>query len=216
MELTFDAIIMKNPYMDASYIEVPYEGKGRLLVEAVIDGVPYRGQVVRMGTSSPVMGIPKKTRALIGKSFGDSVHVTLREREKWKCPKCGREFANRDQDHYCGKSPETIEEYIQRQDEWKWADLTLMYGILRKALPGTRECISWSMPTFRNDHNIVHFAASKKHIGFYPGPEAVSHFAAELKDYDTDKGTIRIPYGKVDAALIGRIAAWCLETGNHA
>ena len=64
-------------------------------------------------------------------------------------------------------------------------------------------------------HNILHFAASKGHIGLYPGPEAVLHFAKELQDYKTDKGTIRIPYGKVDAALIEKIAKWCWETGNH-
>ena len=35
---------------------------------------------------------------------------------KWKCPKCGREFSRIDQQHYCGK-PETIDEYIESQDE---------------------------------------------------------------------------------------------------
>lgn len=68
----------------------------------------------------------------------------------------------------------------------------------------------------RKEHNILHFAASKKHIGFYPGPAAVVQFSKELQEYKTDKGTVRIPYGKVDAALIEKIAKWCLETGNHA
>ncbi len=58
------------------------------------------------------------------------------------------------------------------------------------------------MPTYWKGHNIVHFAASKKHIGLYPGPAAVEKFAEALKGYKTDKGTIRIPYGKVDAELI--------------
>ena len=65
-------------------------------------------------------------------------------------------------------------------------------------------------------HNILHFAASKKHIGLYPGPAAVEHFSEELQGYKTDKGTIRIPYGNVDAALVEKIAKWCLETGSHA
>ena len=76
--------------------------------------------------------------------------------------------------------------------------------------------ISWSMLTYWKGHNIVHFAASKKHIGLYPGPAAVEEFAEALKGYKTDKGTIRIPYGKVDAELIKRIVLWCCETGNHA
>jgi len=63
---------------------------------------------------------------------------------------------------------------------------------------------------------LFNFAASKKHIGLYPGPAAVEEFAEALKGYKTDKGTIRIPYGKVDVELIKRIALWCYETGNHA
>ena len=70
------------------------------------------------------------------------------------------------------------------------------------------------MPTYWKGHNIVHFAASKKHIGLYPGPVAVEEFAEVLKGYKTDKGTIRIPYGKVDAELIKKIVLWCYETGN--
>lgn len=134
----------------------------------------------------------------------------------WKCPTCGREFRNIGQSHYCSVKPQTIDEYISLQDQARQADLSLMRQILRDALPSAQERISWSMPTFWKEHNILHFAASKKHIGFYPGPAAVEFFANELKDYDTDKGTIRIPYGNIDHDLISRIAKWCLKTDNHA
>lgn len=134
----------------------------------------------------------------------------------WKCPKCGKEFKNINQNHFCGEKPKTIEEYILRQDEEKQADLILIWQTLRQALPETEERISWSMPTYWKKHNILHFAASKKHIGFYPGPEAVEAFKEELKNYSVDKGTIRIPYGKVDTELIKKIAQWCQNTGNHA
>ena len=106
--------------------------------------------------------------------------------------------------------------YIQAQDEEKQGDLQYLRQILRDALPEAEERISWSVPTFWNKHNILHFAASKNHIGFYPGPAAVELFAEELKDYKTNKGTIRIPYGKIDAVLIRKIARWCLETDHHA
>ena len=102
------------------------------------------------------------------------------------------------------------------QDEDKQEDLSYIRQILRSALPEAEERISWSMPIYWKGHNIVHFATSKKHIGLYPGPAAVEEFAEALKGYKTDKGTIRIPYGKVDAELIKRIALWCYETGNHA
>ena len=134
----------------------------------------------------------------------------------WKCPKCGREFKNKGQGHYCGDKPKTINQYILRQDADRQEDLRYMYRILREALPEAEERISWSMPTFWKGHNILHFAASKNHIGFYPGSEAVEAFSEELRDYKTSKGTIQIPYGKVDAALVKRIARWCWETGNHA
>lgn len=134
----------------------------------------------------------------------------------WTCPKCGREFKKNEQSHYCGEKPKTIDEYIQAQDEEKQGDLQYLRQILRDALPEAEERISWSMPTFWRKHNILHFAASRNHIGFYPGPAAVEQFAEELKDYQTSKGTIRIPYGKIDAALIEKIAKWCLETGHHA
>ena len=129
---------------------------------------------------------------------------------------CGREFKNINQSHYCGEKPKTIDEYILAQDEDKREDLRYLKDILHEALPNAVEKISWSMPTFWKDHNILHFAASKKHIGFYPGPEAVTHFSKDLEVYKIDKGTIRIPYGKIDKDLITRIAKWCIETGNHA
>lgn len=226
MELKFNATILQNENMDAAYVEVPYDikklfGKSRLLVNAAFDGIAYRGQVVKMGTPCYIIGVTKQIRRQIGKSFGDTVEVVLQERESektplWKCPKCGREFKKKGQDHYCGEKPKTIDEYILSQDADKQKDLRNIRQILRSALPEAEERISWSMPTYWKNHNILHFAASKEHIGLYPGPEAVIQFAKELQNYNTNKGTIRIPYGKVDAALIEKIAKWCWETGNHA
>ena len=156
-----------------------------------------------------------------GKNFGDVVEAVLQEKNSgktsmWKCPKCGREFKKNGQSHFCGEKPKTIDEYILGQDKDKQEDLQQIRQILHRALPEAEERISWSMPTYWKKHNILHFAASKKHIGLYPGPEAVKHFSEELQGYKTEKGTIRIPYGKIDAALIETIAKWCWQTGNHA
>lgn len=86
MELKFCATILQNENMDAAYVEVPYDikelfGKGRLLVDAAFDGIPYRGQVVKMGTPCYIIGIPKQIRRQLGKSFGDIVEVILQERQ---------------------------------------------------------------------------------------------------------------------------------------
>jgi uncharacterized protein YdhG (YjbR/CyaY superfamily) len=129
----------------------------------------------------------------------------------WKCPKCGREFSKKDQQHFCEK-PQTIDEYIAAQDERVQPRLDEIRAILRKALPEAEECISWSMPTYRKGRNIIHFAAFKKHIGVYPGGEATEKFAEELAEYDTSKGSIRLPYDReLPEDLLVRIARWCYE-----
>jgi len=72
------------------------------------------------------------------------------------------------------------------------------------------EKISWSMPTYWKKHNLIQFAEFKKHVGLYPGPEAVEAFADRLQAYKTSKGAIQFPYDKpLPLALIGEIAKWC-------
>lgn len=134
----------------------------------------------------------------------------------WKCPKCGRAFRKENQSHYCGKAPETVEEYIAAQPEDIQPYLRAVREAIRAALPDAQEKISWGMPTYWKQHNIIHFAGSKKHIGLYPGPEAVEAFSGQLKDYQTSKGTIRFPYEKpLPLELIAQIAKWCYDMGNH-
>ena len=137
----------------------------------------------------------------------------------WKCPKCGRTFRNENQSHYCGKAPETVDEYILAQDEEIRSQLQSVRNVLRDRLPDAAEKISWSMPTYWKGHNIIHFAAQKKHIGLYPGPDAVAFFAEklDLAGCRYSKGSIRIPYSDdLPLDLIAEIADWCRLTGNHA
>ena len=129
----------------------------------------------------------------------------------WKWPKCGSEFSRQNQDHYCVK-PETIDAYIAMQDAAVQPRLREVRDILRAALPEAEERMSWSMPTFWKGRNIIHFAASKKHLGLYPGGEATAVFADRLTGFDVSKGTIRLPYDKpLPRALIADIARWCLS-----
>ena len=137
----------------------------------------------------------------------------------WKCPKCGRTFKNENQSHYCGKAPETVEDYILAQDEEIRDQLRQVRTVLVSRLPDAKEKISWSMPTYWKDHNIIHFAAQKKHIGLYPGPEAVEFFSDKLDQAGLkySKGSIQIPYSdQLPLELIAEIADWCRESGNHA
>ncbi len=128
----------------------------------------------------------------------------------WECPKCGRTFKKTNQDHYCGSAPATIEEYIERQPEEVQQYLRQINSAVKAALPDAMEKISWSMPAYWNKRNLVQFASFKKHIGFYPGPEAVEAFAGRLKEYKASKGAIQFPYDKpLPLGLIAEIAEWC-------
>ena len=130
----------------------------------------------------------------------------------WKCPKCGREFSRQEQDYSCVK-PKNIDEYIAAQEEAVQPRLKEMRSLIRSAIPEAEERISWSMPTYWKGKNLLHFATFKKHLGFYPGDEAVARFKDELNNYDVSKGTIRLPYSaELPAELIQRMARWCYET----
>ncbi len=129
----------------------------------------------------------------------------------WKCPKCGREFKRTGQSHYCVK-PETVEDYILAQDEAVQPKLRELREVILQAIPEAEERISWSMPAYWEGKNLISFAASKKHIGLYPGEEATAAFAEELSGFDVNRGTVRLPYDKeLPADLIRRIAQWCRE-----
>ncbi len=129
----------------------------------------------------------------------------------WKCPKCGREFRRQNQDHYCVK-PQNIDEYIAAQDETVQPRLREVRAVFQRAIPEAEERISWSMPTYWKGRNIIHFAASKKHLGIYPGDEATEAFSEELSGLSVSKGTIRIPYDQpLPEELIERIAKWCFQ-----
>ncbi len=85
----FEAEIKKVPDIDGAYIEIPFDvkaefGKGRVPVTATFDGVEYKGSLVRMKTPCHIIGIRKDIRAEIGKQPGDTIKVTITERNKEK------------------------------------------------------------------------------------------------------------------------------------
>ena len=113
--------------------------------------------------------------------------------------------------------PQNIDEYIASQDEALQPRLIEIRNLIHAAIPDAQERISWSLPTYWKGKNLIHFAASKKHLGLYPGDEAIAHFADELKTYDVSKGTIRFPYDAgLPAELIQKIARWCYEAYGKA
>ena len=72
----------------------------------------------------------------------------------------------------------------------------MLRKVIKEAAPDANEKISYQMPTFALHGNLVHFAALKNHIGFYPTPSGINAFKDELSDYKGSKGSIQFPMGK--------------------
>jgi uncharacterized protein YdhG (YjbR/CyaY superfamily) len=88
----------------------------------------------------------------------------------------------------------TIDEYIKTCPVDIQSILEKMRQAMREAAPEAIETISYQMPTFKlNGKNLVHFAAFKHHIGFYPTPSGIEQFKKELSPYKWSKGSIAIP-----------------------
>ena len=92
--------------------------------------------------------------------------------------------------------PKNIDEYIAGFPEDVQEKLQKIRMTIREAAPEAQEKISYQMPTFYLNGNLVHFAAFKNHIGFYPTPTGTEKFQKELAAYKVAKGTARFPLDK--------------------
>jgi uncharacterized protein YdhG (YjbR/CyaY superfamily) len=104
----------------------------------------------------------------------------------------------------------TIDEYIETFPKDVQAILERMRQTIRKAAPEATEAISYQMPTFKlNGRNLVHFAAFKNHIGFYPIPSGIEAFKKELSPYKQGKGSVQFPVGeRIPYGLVKKITAF--------
>lgn len=101
---------------------------------------------------------------------------------------------------------ETVDEYIKTFPKEVKQLLDEVRKTIHKAAPLAEEAISYQIPTFKLNGNLVHFAAFKNHIGFYPGSKAIDVFSKELMEYKTSKGAIQFPLDKkIPYALITKI-----------
>lgn len=88
----------------------------------------------------------------------------------------------------------TIDEYIQLFTGETRDRLVLLRAVIREAAPEAAEKISYQMPTFYLAGNLVHFAAFKNHIGFYPVPSGIEAFREELAAFKGAKGSVQFPH----------------------
>ena len=104
---------------------------------------------------------------------------------------------------------QSIDEYIAQFPADVQGKLIEFRRVIIKAAPDATEKISYGMPTFFLHKNLVHFAAFKNHIGFYPAPSGIEAFKDELTAYKTSKGAIQFPIDKpLPLDLIARITAF--------
>jgi uncharacterized protein YdhG (YjbR/CyaY superfamily) len=111
------------------------------------------------------------------------------------------ETTARDIDEYIARFPPEVQEILEQ-----------IRATIREAAPEAEETISYQMPTFRLQGNLVHFAAHQKHIGFYPTPSGIERFQNELSGHEVSKGTIRFPLDRpVPYDLVLKIVAFRVQ-----
>lgn len=199
----FDAVLQKVPDIDGAYVEIPFDvkaefGKGRVPVHATFDGETYDGSLVKMGTPCHILGVRKDIRTKIGKQPGDMVKVTVAERDAGM------------------QSFSTVDEYIAEFPAGMRDILERVRHTIREAAPGAKEKISYGMPCFWLNGNLVYFAAMKNHIGFYPTSSGVEAFADKLSAYKTTKGAIQFPLkDPIPYALIAEITRYRVKENEE-
>lgn len=110
------------------------------------------------------------------------------------------------------KNAKSIDEYISLFPENIRDNLIKLRNVIKDIVPEAEETISYQMPTFKLNGNLVHFAAFKDHIGFFPTPSVITKFKKELSGYGTSKGTIRFPLNEpLPFSLIRKIVKFRVD-----
>ena len=107
-----------------------------------------------------------------------------------------RQFKNMDE--YIAAFPKNVKDILEE-----------LRRVIRESAPNSEEAISYGIPTFKLNGNLVHFAAFKNHIGFYPAPSGIVAFKKELTSYKQAKGSVQFPIDKpIPFSLVKRIVRY--------
>lgn len=106
----------------------------------------------------------------------------------------------------------TIDQYISEF----WLETQNILNKIRKIIKSNaheaQEAITYNIPTFKLNWNLVHFAAFKNHIGFYPTPSWINQFKDELSQFKTSKWAIQFPLDKeIPYNLIEKMVKYRVE-----
>ena len=103
-------------------------------------------------------------------------------------------------------TPKSIDDYIAGFPAEVQDILQKIRSTIRETAPEAEEKISYQMPAFTLNGNLVYFAAWKDHIGFYPPTTGDEEISKELAVYEGPKGNLKFPLDKpIPYALITRI-----------
>ena len=104
------------------------------------------------------------------------------------------------------KAPTTIDEYLATVSDEHRVALEKLRKTIRAAAPKAVECISYQIPTFKQNGMLVSFGAWEKHCAFYPGARPIEKYRDELKNFELSKGTVRFqPDKPIPQALVRKI-----------
>ena len=104
------------------------------------------------------------------------------------------------------KAAKTVDEYLSTVNNEQRVALQKLRQTIRSAAPKAEECISYQMPTFKQNGMLVSFGAFSKHCSFFPGAKPIETHREELKNFETSKGTIHFQPGKpIPTPLIRKI-----------
>lgn len=110
-----------------------------------------------------------------------------------------------DIDEYIAGFPSDVQKILQR-----------IRKTIQKAAPGAEEAISYAIPTFKLNGNLVHFAGYKNHVSLYPAPRGAAEFKKELAQYEGGKGTVQFPLGQpVPYDLVTRIVKYRIKQNDE-
>jgi uncharacterized protein YdhG (YjbR/CyaY superfamily) len=109
-----------------------------------------------------------------------------------------------------------IDEYIASFPKYIQEILVELRATIRKAAPEAEETINYQIPTYTLKGNLVHFAAFKNHIGFYPTPIGIETFKKELSGYKSAKGSVQFPIEKpLPFNIITKIVKFRVKENLH-
>jgi uncharacterized protein YdhG (YjbR/CyaY superfamily) len=106
-----------------------------------------------------------------------------------------------------GPPKKNIDEYIAMFSPEVQEILQKIRSTIRRVAPEALETISYGIPTFKLHGNLVHFAAFKEHIGFFPPVRDDARLLKAVSKYAGPKGNLRFPLDRpIPYGLIERIA----------